>query len=950
MSQAQTRRIVPLASAALVAIFLALPALAQQRTNVAVFNFQMKSQTPDWAWMEKGLADQITTHLAMAGTLNVIARDEMQAVSQKVRWTPELGITDPQGMSAIREQLKIEYLVTGLYAVEGEQVKITAQIIQMETRKELARKELAGPLQEVLELERKVSAEVQGWFSKKPAAEILPQLPVWTRSLPATKALYEGMDLYDQGRYGEAWLRFRQAAKDDGDYLEAQYWVGKMFYFMDRYEHARVAFDRFVYMDRAHPRMGDAILEYLHTYEMLETPPEVLLALYADFQRRFPEVVMTSREDSGLLTASAWLRVRSAQLLHQLGRVAEAARLCSDVLEEHARRWPLRLWTKGVWTGWSWQVGYASAQAFNQLTGEVLMPPGLADRMHNFNQPSILRFAPGQTELTVTHSYKKGVARSTSSDGKVRYGYLTAMYILLAPDGYALKKLTVYPFLEGQDGNIDCGFDQYANNDVPGEKLPVAEAGKKGLVIDDIPRAGVLQFYLSAQGSSPSRDPGIYYTGLRAVAQWEKIGPHGSILLSCTNSSNFFARLDGRRACKGGGLVGLVPPGRHNLQFRYGDWGSVYAPQDVEVDVEANQTTEITVQLPFDPNGPLAGWTSSALIGRDYPPGHPCLQHVDDSPSVVADEKAIRVFWTHEGDLWQAVSTDGNSFSRPARLPMPVSTGWIEQSPLCLREESGRFLLAFLSDRDEQHLMRPYVCWSRDAANWSRPSAIGERSVNKFDMIQDSRGRFLWADATDKKVTILTSRDAYRWEPAASWKLPGEERAIRLLQRSDGSYELFAVDHEPRGVGPGDNEGRIAYCYSSKDGAQWSPPERIRDFQWDYEMAVSAMDVAGRTLVAFMESPAAPFVAWAQRDGKGNWEKSRGLDGIGSHCGVATYHPRWGFLICWRHPGYMGLSAGGYGREERGPFLIRGDSVEKLFQPPAPVAAGAASSVGGKPK
>ena len=35
-------------------------------TNVAVFNFQMKSETPDWRWLEKGLADRIATDFVRA--------------------------------------------------------------------------------------------------------------------------------------------------------------------------------------------------------------------------------------------------------------------------------------------------------------------------------------------------------------------------------------------------------------------------------------------------------------------------------------------------------------------------------------------------------------------------------------------------------------------------------------------------------------------------------------------------------------------------------------------------------------------------------------------------------------------------------------------------------------------------------------------------------------------
>ena len=64
--------------------FLSWAASAHAATNVAVFNFQMKSDTPDWRWLEKGLADRITTDFVSERGLSVVARDEMQAWSQKV--------------------------------------------------------------------------------------------------------------------------------------------------------------------------------------------------------------------------------------------------------------------------------------------------------------------------------------------------------------------------------------------------------------------------------------------------------------------------------------------------------------------------------------------------------------------------------------------------------------------------------------------------------------------------------------------------------------------------------------------------------------------------------------------------------------------------------------------------------------------------------------------------
>ena len=62
--------------AAAVALFAAPPVAG---TNVAVFNFQMKSKTPDWIWLEKGLADRITTDFSRSRKITVTARDETEA-------------------------------------------------------------------------------------------------------------------------------------------------------------------------------------------------------------------------------------------------------------------------------------------------------------------------------------------------------------------------------------------------------------------------------------------------------------------------------------------------------------------------------------------------------------------------------------------------------------------------------------------------------------------------------------------------------------------------------------------------------------------------------------------------------------------------------------------------------------------------------------------------------
>lgn len=120
-----------------VCLGLLCASVASAATNVAVFNFQMTSDSLDWRWLEKGLADRIATDFVQAQGLSVIARDEMQLVAQKMNWVPEMATTDAARMGEIQKALKIEQLISGVYAVADDRIRITGQIVDVESRMEL---------------------------------------------------------------------------------------------------------------------------------------------------------------------------------------------------------------------------------------------------------------------------------------------------------------------------------------------------------------------------------------------------------------------------------------------------------------------------------------------------------------------------------------------------------------------------------------------------------------------------------------------------------------------------------------------------------------------------------------------------------------------------------------------------------------------------------------------
>jgi len=561
---------------AVCAAVLAAPSAAQAaRLHVAVFNFQMKTDTPGWVWLQKGLADRITTDFTRSRRITVVARDEMQRLAREMRWVPEMARTNAKAMGRIRKELKLDRLVTGVYRVADGRVTITAQIVEVESRTELARKEVSGPVEEVLALQKRLSAELLGHFSGVAADRIEGALPVWTRSIAATKALYEGLHLYDQGRYAEAWLRFRQAQRSDPSYLEAHYWVARMYYFMDRYRHARRAYERFVYMDAAHPRIGDAIKEYLHTYEKLGAEPETLLALYEKFRERFADVPVYNEMGPGPpVPGRAWLQTRSAQILHELGQHRRACELAS---EASAAVRPVR--TPGA--DWAFRVALRSAQTHHALTGEVTAPPGLRERFRPAEHGGFLRFSPERPERNLAFS-RPVECSSFPYRGRTWYRADTRNTLLLAPDGYAFRHVSVYPELAGDLTSAQHEqllMSRYWND--LGALAPAddGDPAASGCHSEDLPPLGILRHVAGLYPRSSARRPDLRIRSCRIRAELERIpAEHGAILAVASNGSDVAVRVDGRLFRTRTGLAGPVAAGRHTVEYRPTEGYPPYAP------------------------------------------------------------------------------------------------------------------------------------------------------------------------------------------------------------------------------------------------------------------------------------------------------------------------------------------------------------------------------------
>lgn len=874
-------------------------AAAPESVPVCVFRFRMTSDTPRWQWLEQAIADRLITSLHQTGH-QVLQRDAMQDLAKKLHWTPEM-MTAPGKLDMLKQALAPDVLVSGTYGIDGDGVSVTAVIVNFKTRKVVARRTLAGKTDTATELVQKLSAEVLAWFTKRPVDAMRAEVPAWTESIPAAKALYEGVSLYDQGRYAQAWTQFKKASREDPKYAETRYWLGKMFYFMGRYAHARDELERFLIAHRKHPRTGGAVKEYVNTHEWLAASPTDLMAAYAELGKSMFRDYTVPGESAdrlahGRLTVRQWVQYKKALLLSEIGRHVEAV------------------------------------QAVRGLQGMTVDNFVARESRHARKKQGMIA---DYHKVRLPAEWYRPYVWFDAKTGKPKQRVASGQVILAAPPGHDFKRLVMKPlFLHKRLDKVkmkitisESASIQWIHGAAPGlvRKIDAAVAAKDGVVLDRLPVGG--QILMETECAVKILELGV-------TAELVKLEDPGAIDVLCAETSDFYMEVDDSFGTLGPGPVGPLAPGKHTLRFYPLGTTGVQRCWSTNVTVTARETRRVIGHLPMKEHGAWPAQVRTAVVGKDYPRpvlalrGHPLAS---PATAVQADNEAIRVVWDDAGSLWYVESRDGQNFSPPKPLPPPVSSAWNESHPRLFRDHSGRYVLTFLSNRTGG--TRSYWCWSRDLKRWSNPIAMGpdlpEGWIGMYDAMVDDKGQFIVAETHVTKergmpddmarrfgtVRIVTSSDGRQWRTVYPGKGKDEPikglnrcwRVVNLFGRKDGGYGAIFVD--PR-------NSRNCTLVSS-DGKEWSGSGAA----WPNARVTDRGGVAvvrrrhGRTVVQYDDMGNASFMRLFTTEIE-PWHNR--VEGAYTLVTVQA-HPRWGILCSWiKGRGWEGV----LGRRH-GPFFIR---------------------------
>jgi TolB-like protein/Tfp pilus assembly protein PilF len=184
------------------------------RPSIAVLPFQNMSGDTVQDYFADGIVDEITTALSRLRWLFVIARNSSFTYKGRAIDVRQIG-----------RELGVRYVLEGSVRKAGNRVRITGELVDASTGTQLWSDRFEGDLEDIFDLQDKVTAKVVGALAPKlELAEIERALRKPTESLDAYDYYLRGMGIYNQWNREaslEALSLFKRAIEHDPKFASA---------------------------------------------------------------------------------------------------------------------------------------------------------------------------------------------------------------------------------------------------------------------------------------------------------------------------------------------------------------------------------------------------------------------------------------------------------------------------------------------------------------------------------------------------------------------------------------------------------------------------------------------------------------------------------------------------------------------------------------------------------
>ncbi len=810
--------------------------------NIAVLNFQNRSESGQWQWLSKGLADMIITDLSSSQKLIVIERERLNEIVAELKLA-ETGIFDSSAADKVGQIAKADWVLFGSFLIEKDNLKIEAHILDLKAEELIRIEWVEGASDEILHLEKQLVEQLL----KRLDIPVTEQekrsiMYVPTDSLSAFEHYCRSLDFYDNGLWFDALLECRMAIQQDSDYIQTRTRVAELYYEIDKPEHALVEYQELVKSDKENTFPENIYYKMARLIEDKFNDDNSALVLYNKILSRHPEYNVPYDVSKQILKSKEWIDRAQYYSLISLERMAliqnknnksfEAAQLFSKIVYymrsytfSSAPPWGDfhdRVWSKYTPLYW---------KSVRENKNTILCPP---DDINYIPQSGIINISSNTKKDGSRVSYRENIyciAPANKEIAEIQFNIDTDA-VLKRENGPKLSILVncYEPVINAnsQSNRLD------GDNGLQNFEFKI-KPGIRGLNIQ-------VQYTSKWEISIKCRDwtkgveskvQGEVY--VRLNRQWDEI-----IL---DNEHNFkvshFYKRDGSpiNTYKAQPVAILHPySGDHILQIKWPDGRNetkefhVEPRGMVELFFENSNTDESFI-YEFSRQG------SNLKLFNDN----------DNKFWLLWDEaykNGLTSLLDHESNLFYTTSSDGKKWSKPSKLQLSSSS--LDMKPILQQDRSGTYWLAWISSRDSKDPMRLWIASSEDGEKWTFPRKINlpvtqhdiemTRQMNypSFVFVIDEQDTF-WLIWLEK---LFYSSDAIEWTEAEELSLdnglslqPGWSGFGEYYLDCDNSNHLVLVaKHEEEIVLDSGNTlgGKVA-LWSRNNTAKWEFPGFVDD-------------------------------------------------------------------------------------------------------------------------
>jgi tetratricopeptide (TPR) repeat protein len=197
-----------------------------QETRVAVLPFRNLMQKEDLNWLSEGIAATITTKLANMKGMSLVERSQLQLALKEVGFQ-KAGVVDESTAVKAGKILGVHIVVIGEFQVIGDQVRISARFVEVETAKVKSTAVVTGSFQNIFSLQDDVSLSLAKSLNIDLPEDFKKDIKTQpTGSITAYEYYSKGFSYWSQGDANKAIEHYLKAVSLDPNYENALFELG----------------------------------------------------------------------------------------------------------------------------------------------------------------------------------------------------------------------------------------------------------------------------------------------------------------------------------------------------------------------------------------------------------------------------------------------------------------------------------------------------------------------------------------------------------------------------------------------------------------------------------------------------------------------------------------------------------------------------------------------------